>query len=319
MQFFAPQEFKLSLSSPDYAIEKRSFGPINKNNIKIITGDDTFAIVGSNEISISNTPFDYNIADLGVSKGDQAVAYLYPSRFTTNVNMGVYAGRYVLSCEQLKSAKLQYNVVIYFTILISNFKLLIEQFRETLTYEELTEKIKEKVQSLIQGECRTYLSGVINESTTPNKIFANKAEFYDQVRVAINKSISRLGLVLSSIDELKLNETEETTAKLQEIAQRNNENAMIDIDIEKAKKNKELEGINKKEEEVTPEVKPNDVKETFAPKIEVTIINNNDSEKKKEDAKPEAKGKKYVYCSNCGKKIEKNTAKFCSDCGTRID
>ena len=134
-----------------------------------------------------------------------------------------------------------------------------------------------------------------------------------------SKTIPFVNTLINNYSKLKLNETEETTAKLQEIAQRNNENAMIDIDIEKAKKNKELEGINKKEEEVTPEVKPNDVKDTFAPKIEVTIINNNDSEKKKEDDKPEAKEKKYVYCSNCGKKIEKNTAKFCSDCGTRID
>lgn len=234
MSLFRQKPFKLSLSDTNNAIEKCHFGPIKAPKVKIKLNYGTSAVIGNTNYLMPNYEYEVNIQDLVLDKGDYAVAYLYQTKFYNNLEIQLFVGDFILACDFFEKAKLRYHMVISTNIQLSNIELVISNFNNTYTVEDLKQAIKGEIESIIRGSCKQELSKIINENPTPNYIYENKQSIYEKIRVVINKEISMSGLVLSNINDIKLNKPDETEEQIRKIIQTINDEALKNLDAQEA-------------------------------------------------------------------------------------
>ena len=218
MSLFKQKQFKLSLSDTNNAIEKCHFGPIKAPKVKIKLNYGTSAVIGNTNYLMPNYEYEVNIQDLVLDKGDYAVAYLYQTKFYNNLEIQLFVEDFILACDFFEKAKLRYHMVISTNIQLSNIELVISNFNNTYTVEDFKQAIKKKIESIIRGNCKQELSKIINENT----------------RVAINSEISKSGLVLSNINDIKLNKPDETEEQIRKIIQTINDEALKNLDAQDA-------------------------------------------------------------------------------------
>lgn len=308
------QKIKLSLSNPDYLIEKVSLGKIVKSKIELLIVEGTCALIAGREYTGRNTVYDLYVEDMVAKKGEECIVYLYSNKFFDKLSFKFPVDVYSLEIDVLKGAKGKYALNAQASVEISDHKELVLNYGKTVTRDDLLAELETKVRQELKSTAMAVASSLYSSELTANEFLGKVQGNIDEILREIRRgtSINALGLVVNrSSIKFYVNEMAETKEYIAKVTGKINEGAEYHINDDRRKD--QNEAIEKEREHEINLKRAGNTRIT-----ESTQTINKNINGKEESHKTEKKEPKKKFCSHCGSKIENDKAKFCANCGEKL-
>lgn len=312
------QKITLNLSGNDYVVERLDDIKLDKNKIDVYIAPGTRAIIGGVSYKGQETPYKLS-RDLIGSKQTGASVYLYPDKSFDSISLTFFGGQHTVSVSSLPQAKAKFSIVGSATVEISDYKDLAEYFKRSLTRQDLVDEITKNFRPHLADEVGTAASKYITPSTTEVTLRAALDSVAKEV-IQSRKTASllmRMGLRLSERGiSMHLNPLDDADNIINEINEALKDSAVTSIGTEAEERR--LAAARKHELDMA---KVN--RSTFTDNTETRNINTNTNGGTVNIIDPNSKsGSGHApakrFCTECGKEVSKDGAKFCPFCGAKL-
>ena len=216
-----------------------------------------------------------------------------------------------LSVDILEGVVFPHFIRFSLNIQLVNKLNLVTAYRMTATQKEIRDVIKKDIQETLVDNVKTIISEILSVNDNATNLLAKKEEIFSKLYERVGLQLSYKGLAISAMTEFVVEPDDESKAKINQIRQKKNDNA-TDIlnkparDLEKEK----LDAEHQREIDVIRAENTKIIEKTE--KITKNVNGVSDSKEKENIVKRR-------FCRECGEEIKHATAKFCENCGTKIN
>lgn len=311
------QDITLNLSDNKYLIEKVKLPKIVREKVNINVMPGTIAVWNHLEFK---GQLKSTCQIFGSNEMDQFI-YLVPDKLFDSITLHFFGGQHQLSISSLPAARAKYAIVGIATVEITDYKELVNYFKDSMTRDELVEEIDNALRQHLSNEVNVAVSRFITPETTELNIASVLNEVAKEV-VKSNKTkmlLNNMGLILSSKGiSMHLNPIDDTEEKVKTINDKLTDKAIASLDDDLRNRDADDLAVARKHEldmllaKNTTTTNSN-INVNKSGSGNVTINNKNAS------GNTDKKHRDKRSCNYCGKKIIGEEAKFCTYCGKGIE